>query len=81
MRRQCEGSAVNECKCTRSETAHLKKTELYGMIDVAWMLRKTALLKDDARKLQIEENELIPDKTKMLFEKGYKQKSKTLVKT
>ena len=67
--------------CTRFESAHLKKTELYGMIDVAWMLRKTALLKDDARKLQIEEKELIQIKQKCCLKEVIDKKVKPLIET
>ena len=69
-----------EFLCARSETAHLKKTELYGMIDVAWTLRKTTLLKHDAKRLETEEKEVVADKTKISFQTGYKQKSKTIDK-
>ena len=58
----------------------VKKTELYGMIDVAWTLRKTTLLKGNAERLETEEKEVIVDKTKISFQRGYKQKSKTIDK-
>ena len=66
--------------CTRSETANLGKTTIYGIIDVAWTLRKTLLLLDEARKLQQNEEELFPDDDSASWERGTagKQKAKTI---
>ena len=45
------------------------------MIDVAWTLRKTTLLKDNAKRLETEEKEVVADKTKISFQRGYKSKT------
>ncbi len=58
--------------CTRSGTANLGKTTIFGIIDVAWTLRKTSLLLDEARKLRQNEEELFPDDDKASWERGTK---------
>jgi hypothetical protein len=44
--------------CSRPETAHGLKTSIYGIIDVAWLLRKTSILENEARKIEKDERDL-----------------------
>ena len=65
--------------CTRAETANIGKTAMYGIIDVAWTLKKTFLLQDEARKLMQNERELFSDQKNETWERSTrKQKSKTI---
>ena len=57
MRRQ---SWNEKCKqvCTHSETANQEKYAIIEIIDVAWTLRKTAILEEECKKLEMDEQEL-----------------------
>ena len=41
-----------------SKTSHCGKTTIAGIIDVAWTLRKTSFIEEEARKLIQDEKEL-----------------------
>ena len=56
MRRQFWNEKCEQL-CTRSETANQKKYAIIGIINVAWTLRKTAIL-EECKKLEMDEQEL-----------------------
>ena len=57
MRRQFWNEKCEQL-CTRSETANQEKYAIIGIVDVACTLRKTAILEEQSRKLEMEEQEL-----------------------
>ena len=57
MRRQFWNEKCEQL-CTRSETANQEKYAIIGIIDVAWTLRKTAILEEECKKLEMDEQEL-----------------------
>ncbi|CAB4026854.1 Hypothetical predicted protein [Paramuricea clavata] len=66
---------------THPSTAKLSKSAFNGIIDVAWTLRKTSFIEDDARKLDSDETDLFPyeDSTTTTRKLG-KQKKNTIPK-
>ncbi|CAB4019484.1 Hypothetical predicted protein [Paramuricea clavata] len=65
--------------CSHSETANLSKNKIGGIIDTAWTLRRTSLFRDEARRLDQNEEELFPDDTSASWKRGSgKQKAKTI---
>ena len=57
MRRQFWNEKCEQL-CTRSETANQGKYAITGIVDVAWTLRKTTLLEEESRKLEMDEQEM-----------------------
>jgi hypothetical protein len=79
MRRQFWNEKA-ELLCTRYKTANLSKNEIRGLSDTAWCLRKTSILVDDARKLELDEHDLFASHDNATLERGSgKQKHKTII--
>ena len=60
MRRQFWNEKCEQL-CTCSETANQGKYAITGVIDVAWTLRKTTMLTDECRKLEMDKREMFSD--------------------
>jgi hypothetical protein len=66
---------------THPSTANLAKSAIHGIIDVAWTLRKTSFIEDDARKLESDEKDSFHDEdSTTTTRKLGKQKKDTISK-
>ena len=61
----CKEEEITDTKAeqlgTHPSTANLAKSAIHGIIDVAWTLRKTSFIEDDARKLESDKKDLFYD--------------------
>lgn len=63
-----------------SKTSHCGKTTIAGIIDVAWTLRKTSFIEEEARKLIQDEKELFTKDDTACGNKLGQQKNDTIAK-
>ena len=63
-----------------SKTSHCGKTTIAGIIDVAWTLRKTSFIEEEARKLIQDEKELFTKDDIACGNKLGQQKNDTIAK-